>query len=196
MENILFVNACVRPESRTMQLAEYILDRLCGQVAEVNLEQEQIQPLNRERLEERDAVLAVGQDEGVHVLLVGVGVGAVNDQLIKGVGGLGPHAPQHPETVVHRKTSMVIALGVGAAWGRPALSVTATPCQDPYPFCPFGTFPLDKGNRPPGRGKALSVPLQAFKVLRRSPHPPLRGTFPQGKAKFAYTMSSPRGRRN
>ena len=24
----------------------------------------------------------------------------------------------------------------------------------PYPFCPFGTFPLDKGNRPPGRGKA------------------------------------------
>ncbi|MEE0142006.1 MAG: NAD(P)H-dependent oxidoreductase [Coprococcus sp.] len=63
MENILFVNACVRPESRTMQLAEYILDRLCGQVAEVNLEQEQIQPLNRERLEERDAVLAVGQDD-------------------------------------------------------------------------------------------------------------------------------------
>ena len=63
MENILFVNACVRPESRTMQLAEYILDRLCGQVAEVNLEQEQIQPLNRERLEERDAVLAAGQDD-------------------------------------------------------------------------------------------------------------------------------------
>ena len=52
MENILFVNACVRPESRTMQLAEYILDRLCGQVAEVNLEQEQIQPL-----------LAAGQDD-------------------------------------------------------------------------------------------------------------------------------------
>lgn len=63
MENILFVNACVRPESRTMQLAEYILDRLCGQVAEVNLEQEQIQPLNRERLEERDVVLAAGQDD-------------------------------------------------------------------------------------------------------------------------------------
>ena len=63
MDNILFVNACVRPESRTMQLAEYILDRLCGQVVEVNLEQEQIQPLNRERLEERDAVLAAGQDD-------------------------------------------------------------------------------------------------------------------------------------
>ena len=36
----------------------------------------------------------------------------------------------------------------------------------PYPFCPFGTFPLDKGNRPPGRGKA----------------------------KFARTMPSPGGR--
>ena len=107
MENILFVNACVRPESRTMHLAEYILERLCGQVAEVNLEQEQIQPLNRERLEERDAVLAVGQDEGVHVFLVGVGIGAVDDQLIKGVGGLGPHAPQHPKTVVHRNLHVI-----------------------------------------------------------------------------------------
>ena len=25
----------------------------------------------------------------------------------------------------------------------------------PYPFCPFGTFPLDKGNRP--QGKALGT---------------------------------------
>lgn len=63
MENILFINACVRPESRTMQLAGYILDKLGGQVTEVNLEREQIQPLNRERLEERDAVLAAGQDD-------------------------------------------------------------------------------------------------------------------------------------
>ena len=51
--------------------------------------------------------LAVRQDEGVHVLLVSVGVGAVNDQLIKGVGGLGPHAPQHPETVVHRNLHVI-----------------------------------------------------------------------------------------
>ena len=28
------------------------------------------------------------------------------------------------------------------------LSVSAAPCQHPYPFCPFGTFPPDRGNRP------------------------------------------------
>ena len=52
----------------------------------------------------------------------------------------------------------------------------------PYPFCPFGTFPLDKGNRPPGRGKALSVLMQGLMALWCSPHPALRATFPQGKA--------------
>ena len=29
-----------------------------------------------------------------------------------------------------------------------ALSVSAAPSQHPYPFCPFGTFPPDRGNRP------------------------------------------------
>ena len=28
------------------------------------------------------------------------------------------------------------------------LSVSAAPSQRPYPFCPFGTFPPDRGNRP------------------------------------------------
>ena len=28
------------------------------------------------------------------------------------------------------------------------LSVSAAPSQHPYPFCPFGTFPPDRGNRP------------------------------------------------
>ena len=28
------------------------------------------------------------------------------------------------------------------------LSVAAAPSQHPYPFCPFGTFPPDRGNRP------------------------------------------------
>ena len=27
------------------------------------------------------------------------------------------------------------------------LSVSAAPSQHPYPFCPFGTFPPDRGNR-------------------------------------------------
>ena len=30
------------------------------------------------------------------------------------------------------------------------LSVSASPSQHPYPFCPFGTFPPDRGNRPLG----------------------------------------------
>ena len=30
------------------------------------------------------------------------------------------------------------------------LSVSAAPSQLPYPFCPFGTFPPDRGNRPLG----------------------------------------------
>ena len=28
------------------------------------------------------------------------------------------------------------------------LSVSAAPSQQAYPFCPFGTFPPDRGNRP------------------------------------------------
>ena len=30
----------------------------------------------------------------------------------------------------------------------PATSQSAFGCQHPYPFCPFGTFPPDRGNRP------------------------------------------------
>ena len=35
------------------------------------------------------------------------------------------------------------------------------PVGPPYPFCPFGTFPLDKGNRPLTREAALSVTAHA-----------------------------------
>jgi len=57
MEKILFVNACVRPESRTHILAEYALEKLNGSVEEVNLERENIQPLNFESLKKRDEFL-------------------------------------------------------------------------------------------------------------------------------------------
>ena len=39
--------------------------------------------------------LGVAPDEHPQVLLVGLGLGAVDDPLVKGVGGLGSHAPQH-----------------------------------------------------------------------------------------------------
>ena len=53
----LFVNACVRPESRTMVLAKHVLDKIGGEMEEVNLEKEKIQPLNYETMQQRDALL-------------------------------------------------------------------------------------------------------------------------------------------
>ena len=53
----LFINACVRPESRTKELAEYVLRKLGGEVEEVNLEKENIQPLNYESMLARDEII-------------------------------------------------------------------------------------------------------------------------------------------
>ena len=53
MKKILFINACIRPESRTLLLAQEVLKRLDGEIEEVNLCKEKIYPLDWERLEER-----------------------------------------------------------------------------------------------------------------------------------------------
>ena len=58
MDKILFVNACIRPESRTLVLAKYLLSKLGGEVQEVNLEMEAIPALNWERLKYRQQLLA------------------------------------------------------------------------------------------------------------------------------------------
>ena len=50
---ILFINACVRKESRTKRLADYLLNKLDGEIKEINLEKENIQPLTRETLDLR-----------------------------------------------------------------------------------------------------------------------------------------------
>lgn len=60
-EKILFVNACVRPESRTLELAKHLLAKMPGEVCEVNLYQEEIQPLNLERLNRRGENIAAGR---------------------------------------------------------------------------------------------------------------------------------------
>ena len=60
MKNILFVNACVRPESRTRRLAEAVLAQMEGNVTEVNLEREAIRPLDKVGLAERDACSRAG----------------------------------------------------------------------------------------------------------------------------------------
>ena len=55
MENkILFINACVREDSRTMELSRYLLKSLLGEIIEVNLYKERIFPLDKKGLEKRN----------------------------------------------------------------------------------------------------------------------------------------------
>lgn len=63
MEKILFINACIRPESRTLRLANHLLSKLDGEVVEVNLERERIEPLTTESLKYRLDLLADGEFE-------------------------------------------------------------------------------------------------------------------------------------
>lgn len=53
----LFVNACVRDGSRTEELAGFFLDRWKDEVREVNLQRENIQPLNGLTLTLRDRLV-------------------------------------------------------------------------------------------------------------------------------------------
>ena len=54
MDKILYINSCVREESRTNKLAKYLLDKLNGNIEEVNLNKENIRPLNSSLLKKRD----------------------------------------------------------------------------------------------------------------------------------------------
>lgn len=57
---ILFVNACVRPQSRTKRLAEYVLRKIGKDVKEVTLEKENLMPLTGKTLEHRTNLAATG----------------------------------------------------------------------------------------------------------------------------------------
>ena len=59
-EQVLFVNACVREHSRTLELAKHLLARLEGEVTECDLAARKLEPLSRESLARRDALLAAG----------------------------------------------------------------------------------------------------------------------------------------
>ena len=56
MEKILFVNACVRDNSRTLELSKHVLSKLNGDVEEVKLFDLNIQPLDKNGLELRESV--------------------------------------------------------------------------------------------------------------------------------------------
>lgn len=54
MKKILFINACIRPQSRTLLLAQEVLKKLDGEIEEVNLCNENIRPLDWVQLKQRD----------------------------------------------------------------------------------------------------------------------------------------------
>lgn len=62
MEKILFVNACVREESRTLRLVRHLLSKLDGDVVEVNLATEKIPVIDSwVVLENRSSLLKSGE---------------------------------------------------------------------------------------------------------------------------------------
>ncbi|MBO7093988.1 MAG: hypothetical protein J6W33_03685 [Spirochaetia bacterium] len=60
----LFINACIRPESRTLKLAKELLSKLekeIGTPAEIlNLEDADLKPLSNSDIARRDRALATG----------------------------------------------------------------------------------------------------------------------------------------
>ena len=58
MEKILFVNACPRPQSRTLELARHLLSRLEGEIEEVKIFEDGPAALNWESLSLRDELIA------------------------------------------------------------------------------------------------------------------------------------------
>ena len=63
MNNILYINACCRENSRTDELAQQLLSCLNGSVQTVNLFDENICPLNAKLLSKRDDLLKNGRTD-------------------------------------------------------------------------------------------------------------------------------------
>lgn len=57
----LFLNACVRADSRTKRLADCLLDRLDGEVEELRLEDVDFPKVDEAFLQKRDALIAAGR---------------------------------------------------------------------------------------------------------------------------------------
>lgn len=57
MEKILFINACVRPESRTSELADAVLQKVNGEIEQVDLYEAKLQTVGLRELEKRDKAL-------------------------------------------------------------------------------------------------------------------------------------------
>lgn len=60
MEKILFIDACVRPNSRTRELAQVVLEKLDGQVEHISLYEQQLPPLDLRTMTKRDEAARSG----------------------------------------------------------------------------------------------------------------------------------------
>lgn len=59
--SILFINACVRENSRTLALARHVMRDAVGETVELNLGKERIEPLDAELLQKRERLLREGK---------------------------------------------------------------------------------------------------------------------------------------
>ena len=57
---ILYINCCVREESRTNILAQAVLQKLGGEIAQIDLYKENLHPLDKETLAKRTALIEKG----------------------------------------------------------------------------------------------------------------------------------------
>ena len=55
--SVLFINACVRENSRTLILANNVMKDMCGEITEVNLNTESMEPLHTALLEKRERLV-------------------------------------------------------------------------------------------------------------------------------------------
>lgn len=62
MEKVLFINGCIRPDSRTYTLAQHVLKKLDGKgtIEEIDLPEIQLSPMDIHSLNERNALLEEG----------------------------------------------------------------------------------------------------------------------------------------
>ena len=58
--SILFINACIREHSRTLVLAKQVLKDMVGEITELNLNFENMEPLNADLLEKREVLIKAG----------------------------------------------------------------------------------------------------------------------------------------
>lgn len=81
MEHILFVNACMRPASRTLELARHVLTKLDGEVTELSLYNENIPPLDMPLLQARETAVRSG-DRAADVLRYAVQFAAADTVVV------------------------------------------------------------------------------------------------------------------